>query len=80
MVGDPETPASSGSRGHGLRFLNEEWNESISNGEAFTLRWNQSVSGESAELGLFKISYPYEGLVGYELVSNLSGVCRFPLT
>ncbi|KAL7818298.1 hypothetical protein V8C26DRAFT_53253 [Trichoderma gracile] len=59
--------------GIGLRFLNEEWNDSISNGHPFTIQWNQSLDeARSPELGLFKITYPRDGDVVYELVSNLT--------
>ncbi|KAF5130936.1 hypothetical protein E5D57_007285 [Metarhizium anisopliae] len=49
--------------GHGLRFLNEDWNDSISNGNLFTLTWNQSLVKAGAELGLFKVTYPADGVV-----------------
>lgn len=63
--------------GIGLRFLNEEWNDSISNGHLFTIQWNESLDeAGSPELGLFKITYPRDGDVVYELVSNLTGVYR----
>ncbi|PNP58832.1 hypothetical protein THARTR1_01080 [Trichoderma harzianum] len=60
--------------GIGLRFLNEEWNDSISNDHPFTIQWNESLDGTQApELGLFKITYPKDGVIAYELVSNLTG-------
>ncbi|KAK4074459.1 uncharacterized protein Triagg1_5055 [Trichoderma aggressivum f. europaeum] len=60
--------------GIGLRFLNEEWNDSISNGHPFAIQWNESLDGTQApELGLFKITYPKDGVIAYELVSNLTG-------
>ncbi|QLI68937.1 uncharacterized protein G6M90_00g061780 [Metarhizium brunneum] len=58
--------------GHGLRFLNEDWNDSISNGNLFTLTWNQSLVKAGAELGLFKVTYPADGVVVYDLVANLT--------
>ncbi|OAA47126.1 hypothetical protein NOR_02762 [Metarhizium rileyi] len=58
--------------GHGLRFLNEDWNDSISNGSPFTLTWNQSLIKAGAELGLFKVTYPANGVVVYDLVANLT--------
>ncbi|EGR45454.1 uncharacterized protein TRIREDRAFT_111038 [Trichoderma reesei QM6a] len=59
--------------GIGLRFLNEEWNDSISNGHLFTIQWNQSLDEDRLpELGLFRITYPRNGDVVYELVSNLT--------
>ncbi|UKZ82434.1 hypothetical protein TrVFT333_010223 [Trichoderma virens FT-333] len=59
--------------GIGLRFLNEEWNDSISNDHPFAIQWNESLDGTQApELGLFKITYPRDGIVVYELVSNLT--------
>lgn len=60
------------SEGHGLRFLNEEWNESISNGELFTLVWNETIEGSDAQLGVFRITYPRDGVKEYELVTNLT--------
>lgn len=60
--------------GHGLRFLNEDWNDSISNGDLFTLTWNQSLVKAGAELGLFKVTYPADGVVVYDLVANLTGL------
>ncbi|PHH65784.1 hypothetical protein CDD81_1511 [Ophiocordyceps australis] len=56
----------------GLRFLNDKWNDSISNGDAIRLQWNQSLSKGESELGLFKIVYPRDGVVEYEMVSNLT--------
>ncbi|KAG8422885.1 hypothetical protein J3459_009979 [Metarhizium acridum] len=61
-----------GVNGHGLRFLNEDWNDSISNGNLFTLTWNQSLVKAGAELGLFKVTYPADGVVVYDLVANLT--------
>jgi hypothetical protein len=58
---------------HGLRFLNEEWNGSIANGQSIMLRWNESVEEGGGDLRLFRISYPEDGVVGFELVSNLTG-------
>ncbi|KAL7948455.1 hypothetical protein V8C42DRAFT_314505 [Trichoderma barbatum] len=59
--------------GIGLRFLNEEWNDSISNGHPFTIQWNESLDeAQAPELGLFKITYPRDGVAVYELVSNLT--------
>ncbi|KAK8927161.1 hypothetical protein VCV18_003629 [Metarhizium anisopliae] len=60
--------------GHGLRFLNEDWNDSISNGDLFTLTWNQSLVKAGAELGLFKVTYPADGVVVYDLVANLTAL------
>lgn len=70
----PADVAASGMAGHNLRFLNDEWNDSISNGVPFTLRWNQSLAKTGAQLGLFRVTYPHDGVVIYELVSNLTGV------
>ncbi|KHO00271.1 uncharacterized protein MAM_02194 [Metarhizium album ARSEF 1941] len=61
-----------GVNGHGLRFLNEDWNDSISNGNPFTLTWNQSLLKAGAELALFKVAYPADGVVVYDLVANLT--------
>lgn len=73
MAGGGDSPAGLGATHHGLRFMNEDWNESISNGHTFTLRWNESLEGIAAELGVFKVTYPEDGLVNYELVTNLTG-------
>jgi hypothetical protein len=58
---------------HGLRFTNDndEWNGSISNGQPIKLRWNESIS--EGEMRLFKISYPNDGLVALESISNWTG-------
>ncbi|KAK4082529.1 hypothetical protein Purlil1_11187 [Purpureocillium lilacinum] len=64
--------AAGGMGGHGLRFLNDEWNDSISNGDSFTLRWNQTVDKGGSQLSLFKVTYPEDGVIVYELVTNLT--------
>ncbi|KAL3965132.1 hypothetical protein ACCO45_002136 [Purpureocillium lilacinum] len=64
--------AAGGMGGHGLRFLNDEWNDSISNGDPFTLRWNQTVDKGGSQLSLFKVTYPEDGVIVYELVTNLT--------
>lgn len=64
--------------GIGLRFLNEEWNDSISNDHPFTIQWNESLDG-APELGLFKITYPKDGVIAYELVSNLTSMYYGPI-
>ncbi|KAG6014003.1 hypothetical protein E4U43_007014 [Claviceps pusilla] len=64
---------ANGPEGHGLRFLNEEWNDSISNGQPFTLKWNLLVGRPGPQLGLFKVRYPQNGIVVFDLVSNLTG-------
>lgn len=56
---------------HGLCFTNVEWNGSISNGQPITLRWNESVI--EGEMRLFKISYPDDGVVALEPMSNWTG-------
>lgn len=59
---------------HGIQFLNEDWNESISNDQTFLLRWNSSISGNlSKDLGLFKVAYPANGTAVYSLYTNLTG-------
>jgi hypothetical protein len=82
MAHQPAAAAAYGDHDHGLRFLNDEWNDSISNGDPFTLRWNQSLAKAGAELGLFKVIYPADGVIVYDLVANLTGVYpdRFPWT
>lgn len=62
-------------RDHGLRFTNEEWNGSIANGQAFKIRWNDTIEAEHGELRLFRIWYPEDGIVTLEPASNLTGVC-----
>ncbi|CAG9940490.1 unnamed protein product [Clonostachys rosea f. rosea IK726] len=57
----------------GLRFINEDWNGSISNGIPFTLKWNETIDDEDGELKLYNVSYPQGGGVSFELVSNLTG-------
>ena len=70
----PDSLTGPVAEGIGIRFLNEEWNDSISNGHLFTIKWNESLDeARSPELGLFKITYPRDGDVVYELVSNLTG-------
>lgn len=73
MVPDPSAIGAGHAVDHGLHFTNTGWNGSISNGERFTLRWNESLNSEVAELGLFRLIYPQDGLIMYELVSNLTG-------
>jgi hypothetical protein len=74
MAHQPPVAADYGVNGHGLRFLNDEWNDSISNGDPFTLKWNQTFAKAGAELGLFKVLYPADGVTVYNLVANLTGV------
>lgn len=64
----------------GIRFLNTDWNDSISNGDSFGLKWNVSVAGTAAKLGLFKVTYPENGVVVYEFASNLTGMWLGTLT
>ncbi|KAM0264150.1 hypothetical protein ACHAQJ_000896 [Trichoderma viride] len=79
MSHGPDNFTGPANEGIGLRFLNEEWNDSISSGHPFTIRWNESLDETRApELGLFKITYPKNGVVVYELVSNLTGVYNVP--
>ncbi|RCI13198.1 hypothetical protein L249_0855 [Ophiocordyceps polyrhachis-furcata BCC 54312] len=72
MAIHPTDVATQGMDVHGLRFLNDEWNDSISNGEVFTVRWNQSLTKVGSGLGVFQVTYPKDGVVVYELVSNLT--------
>lgn len=65
---------------HGIRFLNEDWNESISNDQTFLLRWNSSINSNlSKDLGLFKVEYPANGAAVYSLYTNLTGTHTWPL-
>lgn len=66
------TPSDADLDDHGLRFLNEEWNGSIANGQSFMLRWNESIEEGEGDLRLFKIRYPEDGVVVFEPVSNLT--------
>ncbi|KAG6008448.1 hypothetical protein E4U21_004470 [Claviceps maximensis] len=73
MAQQPPVDFAIGAHDHGLRFLNEQWNDSISNGQPFILKWNQSLAKSSPRLGLFKIRYPKDGIVAFDMVSNLTG-------
>lgn len=77
MALHPAAAAAAGGNGHSLRFLNEDWNDSISNGNPYTLRWNQSLAEAGGQLGLFTVSYPRDGIIVYDLVSNLTGAYRW---
>lgn len=73
MNSKPHNLTGPTSEGFGVRFLNEKWNDSISNGHPFTIRWNESLDDAlSPGLGLFKITYPRNGVAAYELISNLT--------
>ncbi|PON26435.1 hypothetical protein TGAM01_v204911 [Trichoderma gamsii] len=73
MNSKPHNFTGATNEGFGLRFLNEKWNDSISNGRPFTIRWNESLDDAlSPELGLFKITYPRNGIAAFELISNLT--------
>lgn len=75
MSHGPDNLTGPATEGTGLRFLNEEWNDSISNDHPFTIQWNESLDeARTPELGLFKITYPKNGVAVYELVSNLTGM------
>ncbi|KAI5467823.1 hypothetical protein BGZ63DRAFT_419502 [Mariannaea sp. PMI_226] len=74
MLNGPGAARPLESDGYGLRFLNEEWNESISNGQPFTLLWNESIDGSRAQLGVFRVTYPDDGLLEYQLVTNLTDI------
>ncbi len=72
MAGVNRTTEDSGGQAHGLRFLNDQWNDTISSGSTFMLQWNATVNPRDSELGLFQITYPEEGVVVYQLASNLT--------
>jgi hypothetical protein len=72
MAGVNRTTEDSGGQAHGLRFLNDQWNNTIVSGESFMLQWNATVNPRDSELGLFKITYPEDGMVVYQLASNLT--------
>ncbi|KAJ3491729.1 hypothetical protein NLG97_g5546 [Lecanicillium saksenae] len=61
-----------GGREHGLHFTNDAWNNTILNGNEFTLRWNETIDPKKGLLGLFKVTYPSEGVAVYEAVQNMS--------
>lgn len=78
MAGVYQTFHISSEHDHGLRFVNDEWNDSIANGDKFLLKWNASVVGAAAQLGLFKVIYPKDGVVVYEFTTNLTGMLLQP--
>lgn len=57
---------------HGLHFTNDAWNDTILNGNEFILRWNDTIDAKDGILGLFKVTYPREGVVVYEAAQNIS--------
>lgn len=71
---DEASPTEVDMDDHGLRFMNDEWNGSISNGQSFKLRWNDTIEDGDGDLRLFKVYYPKAGVVELELISNLTGV------
>lgn len=71
---DETSPSDADLEDHGLRFMNDEWNGSIANGQSFKLRWNESIEEGEGDLRLFKILYPEDGVVEFELVSNITGM------
>ena len=73
MARNPKNATSSSPEEHGLAFLNDEWNGSIANGQPFTLGWNRSLGGENAQLTMFRVTFPVDGLVRYEFDRNLTG-------
>lgn len=62
---------------NGLRFMNSEWNSSISNGELFHLNWDKGLNGVEADLGLFRVLYLEEGVISYKLALDLTGMSTF---
>lgn len=73
LSGKPTPDAETDTKDHGLRFTNEDWNGSIANSHAFTLRWNESITDDQGALRLFRILYPEDGVMSFEPVSNLTG-------
>ncbi|KAG5977556.1 hypothetical protein E4U55_006669 [Claviceps digitariae] len=73
MVQGPPAESTIGDDGHGLRFLNGEWNDSISNGQPFILTWNLPMGKPGPQLDLFRIRYPKDGIMVFDLVLNLTG-------
>ncbi len=57
---------------HGLHFTNDAWNDTILNGNEFTLRWNDTIDAKDGILGLFRVTYPREGVVVYEAAQNIT--------
>ncbi|XWW93762.1 hypothetical protein V2A60_001699 [Cordyceps javanica] len=72
MAGVHQLTDDFGGREHGLHFTNDAWNNTIANGNVFTLRWNETVDAKMGTLGLFKVTYPSDGVVVYEVDQNIT--------
>lgn len=75
MAGLPWPIADFDAQEHGLHFTNDVWNNTIANGKDFTLRWNQTIDAKKGALSLFKVTYPSEGVVVYEVAQNITSEC-----
>jgi hypothetical protein len=56
---------------HGLRFLNAQWNGTITNSQPLTLTWNETVL--EAELYLNRATYNGDGERENQRVLDISG-------
>lgn len=72
MAGVHPLPDNFTRREHGLHFTNDAWNDTILNGNEFILRWNDTIDAKVGILGLFKVTYPREGVVVYETAQNIT--------
>lgn len=61
-----------GGQENGLQFVNDKWNDTILNGNDFTLKWNRTIDTKKAILGVFRVTYPSQGVVVYESLENIT--------
>ncbi|KAJ2972716.1 hypothetical protein NQ176_g7000 [Zarea fungicola] len=61
-----------GGQENGLQFMNDKWNDTILNGNDFTLKWNRTIDTKKAILGVFRVTYPSQGVVVYESLENIT--------
>lgn len=69
-----------GGQENGLQFMNDKWNDTILNGNDFTLKWNRTIDTKKAILGVFRVTYPSQGVVVYESLENITSKRSAPLT
>ncbi|ATY64505.1 Tyrosine--tRNA cytoplasmic [Cordyceps militaris] len=74
MAGIHQSTDDFGGREHGLHFTNDAWNNTITNGDDFILRWNETIDAKLGTLGLFKVTYPSDGVVVYEVAQNITSL------
>lgn len=72
MAGIHQSTDDFGGREHGLHFTNDVWNNTITNGDEFILHWNETIDAKLGTLGLFKVTYPSDGVVVYEVAQNIT--------